>query len=397
MQLSTRAKNLKPSATLAIDALAQQLKREGKDIINLSAGQPDFGTPDYIKDAGKEALDKNYTKYVPVAGMVEFKDAIVQKFKNENNLDYPADQVIVSTGGKQVLFNALQALVDPGDEVIVPVPFWVSYKPMVALAGGTPVFLETSFEDLFQLNPGQLKDAITDKTKVLMLNSPSNPTGTVYSRERLIEIGKICEEKGIFIISDEIYEHLTYDGETAPSMASLDPAFKDITLTVNGLSKAFAMTGWRIGYGGGPKDLISAMTKYQSHATSNASSIAQYAGITALTSPLDTVKAMNVEFQKRRDYAYDRLMAMDNIDTFKPKGAFYIFPKVSEYYGKEFNGKKISDSFEFCQFMLEEQLIAAVPGAPFGNNDHIRISYSISIDDLGKAFDRFEEGLKKLT
>lgn len=396
MQLSTRASNLKPSATLSIDATAQQLKREGKDIINLSAGQPDFGTPDYIKDAGKEALDKNITKYVPVGGMVEFKEAVVKKYKDDNDLDYDASEVIISTGGKQVLFNALQALVNPGEEVIVPVPYWVSYKPMVELTGGTPVFVETRFEDMFQLTPEKLLESITDKTKVLMMNSPSNPTGSMYSWERLTEIGKICAEKNIFIISDEIYEHLVYGGQVMPSIAALDPAFKDITLTVNGLSKSFAMTGWRIGFGGGPKELIAAMTKYQSHATSNANSIAQYAGVTALGSPQETIKMFKETFEERRDYAYDRLTKMDGIETFKPHGAFYIFPKTSAHYGKSFNGKKIENSFDLCGFLLEEQLIAAVPGAPFGNDEHIRISYSISIADLDKAFTRLEEGLAKL-
>jgi len=396
MELSQRTQNLKPSATFAIDALAQSLKREGKDIINLSAGQPDFPTPDYIKDAGKEALDRNFTRYTPVAGMVEFKEAICAKFKRDNGLDYAPDEVISGTGGKQVLFNAVQALVDPGDEVIIPAPYWVSYPPMVELAGGTPVVLETGFENRFQIDPDALKKAVTPKTKALLLNSPSNPTGTVYSRELLYEIGKICMDRGVFVISDEVYEYLTYDGAAACSIAALDPDFKDNTITVNALSKAYSMTGWRIGYGGGPKELIGAMTRYQSHATSNPSSIGQYAGITALTSPLDTVRDMVAAFEKRRDLAYERISSMDMVETFKPRGAFYIFPKVSRYYGRRVNGAVISDSFAFCTYMLEEMLIAFVPGAPFGNDGHVRISYSIGTEELSKALDRFEEGLSRL-
>ncbi len=396
MDLSKRARELKPSATFAISTLAQQFVRDGKDVINLSAGQPDFNTPDYIKKAGKEAIDKNITKYTPVAGMVEFKDAICSKFKKENNLDYSPKEVIAGTGGKQILFNALQALINPGDEVIIPVPYWVSYPPMVELAGGKPVYLETNFKDLFQISPEKLKSTITNKTKVLMLNSPSNPTGTVYSKDVLIEIGKICLDNSIIIISDEIYEHLTYDNKKAYSIASLGSAFKDITLTVNGLSKPFAMTGWRIGYGGGPEDLIAAMSRIQGHQTSNAVSISQYAGITALTSPLDSVIEMRKAFKERRDLAYSRLSAMEKIETFKPKGAFYIFPNVSEYYGLQYKNYKIIDSLTFCKYMIEDMLIAMVPGAPFGNDDCVRISYSIGTSDLDNAFERFEEGLKKL-
>jgi aspartate aminotransferase len=396
MKLSDRAQNLKPSATFAIDALAQSLKREGKDIINLSAGQPDFPTPDYIKAAGKEAIDKNFTRYTPVAGMIEFKEAVREKFKRDNDIDYAMDEVIVCTGGKQVLFNAIQSLINHGDEVIIPVPYWVSYPPMVELAGGISVFLETNFEDKFQINPQSLKDSISSKTKVLLLNSPSNPTGSVYDKELQLEIGNICIENGVTVISDEIYEYLTYDGGKSFALATLTPEMKTNTVTVNGLSKAYAMTGWRIGFGGGPKEVIGAMTRYQSHATSNASSIGQYAGITALTSPLDEVNNMIKVFEKRRDLAYNRLTSMPNIESFKPQGAFYIFPKVSSYYGKKFNNFEVNDSMTFCQFMLEQMEIAMVPGAPFGNDDHVRISYSIGTEELSTALDRFEEGLTKL-
>lgn len=396
MDLSTRVQNLKPSATFAIDALAQSLKREGKDIINLSAGQPDFPTPDYLKAAGKEALDKNFTRYTPVAGMVEFKEAVRGKFKRDNDIDYAMDEVIICTGGKQVLFNAIQSLVNPGDEVLIPVPYWVSYPPMVEMAGGTSVFLETNFEDKFQINLQALKDSITSKTKVLLLNSPSNPTGSVYEKELLFEIGNICLENGVTVISDEIYEYLIYDGGKSYALATLSTEMKANTVTVNGLSKAYSMTGWRIGFGGGPKDVIGAMTRYQSHSTSNASSIGQYAGITALTAPLDEVKEMIKVFEKRRDLAYNRLTSMPNIESFKPQGAFYIFPKVLSYYGKKFNGFEVKDSMTFCQFMLEQMELAMVPGAPFGNDGHVRISYSIGTGELSTAMDRFEEGLNKL-
>lgn len=396
MRLSDRAQALQPSATMQITALAESLKKEGKDVIVLAAGQPDFNTPDFIKAAGKEALDKNHTRYTPAPGTVEIRKAIQNKFRQDNNLDYDLSEITVGAGGKQVLFNAAQVLLNPGDEAIIPVPYWVSYPPMVELAGGVPVYLETTIDDLFQINPDKLRQAITNKTRFIFLNSPSNPTGTVFSKELLIEIGNICLEHEIMILSDEIYEYLTYDNEVAYAVASLDPAFKDITLTINGLSKTYAMTGWRIGYCSGPKEVIGAMNRYQGHSTSHASSIAQYAGITALSKSRDDMKETFKVFEERRNIAYERLSNMPNIETFKPKGAFYIFPKVSAYYGKRYQDYEITDSVSFCKYMLEEMLISPVPGVAFGNDECVRISYAVSSADLEKAFDRFEEGLSKL-
>lgn len=396
MRLSDRAQALQPSATMQITALAESLKKEGKDVIVLAAGQPDFNTPDFIKAAGKEALDKNQTRYTPAPGTVEIRKAIQNKFRRDNNLDYELNEITVGAGGKQVLFNAAQVLLNPGDEAIIPVPYWVSYPPMVELAGGVPVYLETTIDDLFQINPDKLRQAITNKTRFLFLNSPSNPTGTVFSKELLTEIGNICLEHEIMILSDEIYEYLTYDNEVAYAVASLNPAFKDITLTINGHSKTYAMTGWRIGYCAGPKEVIGAMNRYQGHSTSHASSIAQYAGITALSKSRDDMQETFKVFVERRNIAYERLSNMPDIETFKPKGAFYIFPKVSAYYGKRYQDYEITDSVSFCKYMLEEMLISPVPGVAFGNDGCVRISYAVSSADLEKAFDRLEEGLSKL-
>ena len=307
------------------------------------------------------------------------------------------DEIIVSSGGKHVIFNAVLALLNPGDEAIIPTPYWVSYPSMVELADGVPVYLDTTLDDLFLINPETLKRAITEKTKLLFLNSPSNPTGTMYSKELLIEVGKICLDNGVTILSDELYEYLTYDGEVAHAIASLDPAFRDITITINGLSKAFAMTGWRIGYAGGPKEVIRAMARYQSHSTSNASSISQYAGVTALSKSQEELSDIFEVFTERRDIAFNRISEMPNIETFNPKGAFYIFPKVSEYYGTKYKDCEITDSLSFCSYMLEEMLISPVPGVAFGNDDHVRISYALGTEELKIGLDRFEEGLKKLS
>ncbi len=397
MELSNRVKTMKGSVTMQITALAESMKRDGKNVIVLAAGQPDFPTPDFIKDAGKEAIDTNQTRYTAADGTIELKNAIDQKFKRDNNLDYSMDEIIVSSGGKHVIFNAVLALLNPGDEAIIPTPYWVSYPSMVELADGVPVYLDTTLDDLFLINPETLKRAITEKTKLLFLNSPSNPTGTMYSKELLIEIGKICLNNGVTILSDELYEYLTYDGEAAYAIASLDPAFRDITITINGLSKAFAMTGWRIGYAGGPKEVIRAMARYQSHSTSNASSISQYAGVTALSKTKEELSDIFEVFAERRDMAFNRISKMPNIETFNPKGAFYIFPKVSQYYGTKYKDYEITDSLSFCSFMLEEMLISPVPGVAFGNDDHVRISYALGTEELKVGLDRFEEGLKKLS
>ncbi len=397
MMLSKKAQELKPSATLAISATAGAMKKEGIDVLDLSAGQPAFPTPDYIKAACKEGLEKNMTKYTPVPGMVEFKELIRQKFKRDNGIDYAIDEVMCGTGGKQILFNAVQALMDPGDEAIIPAPYWVSYPPMVQLAGGVPVIVQTTMENGFMAKPEDIKKAITDKTKILFLNSPSNPTGMVYSKDVLIAIGKICVENDIVILSDEIYECIEYGSKEICSMANLDPSFKDITVTCNGVSKSFAMTGWRIGFGGGPKQIIGAMTRYQSHSTSNANSLSQYASMAALKTPKEEASKLFEVYDEKRDLTYNKLTSIDGIESLNPDGAFYIFPKVSAYYGKSYKDYKVEDSLSFCKYMLEEMLVAMVPGVAFGNDEHVRISYSGDRDDLIKALDRVEEGLKKLS
>jgi aspartate aminotransferase len=397
MELAHRVTSIKASETMQITALAESMKRAGKDVIVLAAGQPDFPTPEFIKNAGREALDKNHTRYTAVDGTVDFKEAIRKKFIRDNGLDYNLDEIIVGSGGKHVLFNAVLALLNPGEEAIIPTPYWVSYPSMVELADGVSVYLNTTLDDQFLINPDKLRRAITDKTKLIFLNSPSNPTGMLYTKELLIEIGNICLERDITILSDELYEYLTYDGETAHSIASLEPAFKDITLTINGLSKAFSMTGWRIGYAGGPKNIIRAMSRLQSHSTSNASSIAQYAGITALSKSKEDLKDLFQVFVERREITFERLSNIPNIETIKPQGAFYVFPKVSGLYGTRYKNYEVTDSLSFCSFMLEEMLISPVPGIAFGNDDHVRISYALSTEELITGLERFEEGIKKLS
>ncbi len=389
--LAERVKRVKPSPTLAMDAKAKEMKARGEDIVNFGVGEPDFDTPENIKEAAIKALREGFTKYTPVGGTLALKDAIIEKFRTDNSLEYSRDEVIVSCGAKHSLYNIAQALFGPGDEVIIPSPYWVSYPAQVLLNDAEPVFVRTFEDDSFILRPEALEDAITDRTKALILNSPSNPTGLTYDRKALEAIADIAVRRGFFVISDEIYEKLLYDGAEHISIASLGKEIKDKTIVVNGLSKSHAMTGWRIGYAAGPAEIIKAMTKVQSQSTSNPTSIAQAAAVEALTGPQDFLGAMLAEFDKRRKYLVDGLNSIPRVKCLTPTGAFYAFPNISGLYGD-----KIKSSSELAMYLLEEAKVALVPGDAFGDDAFIRISYATSIEDIKKALDRIKAAVAKL-
>ncbi|HEC69640.1 MAG TPA: pyridoxal phosphate-dependent aminotransferase [Candidatus Omnitrophica bacterium] len=394
---SERVKNISPSLTLAISAQAKAMRKQGLDVVSLSAGEPDFDTPENIKEKAKQALDKGFTKYTPSSGLVELKEAIIRKFKEDNGLDYNLNQILVSPGAKYVIFEVIFSLVKPGEEVIIPSPYWVSYPEMVRLAAGTPVFLETKEEDNFKINPQQLEKLITPKTKLLILNSPSNPAGIVYNRQELEKIGKVIEERGIFCLSDEIYEKIIFDNLTHISIASLSSKLKERTIVVNGLSKAYAMTGWRIGYGGGPEEIIRLVSTLQSHTTSCPASISQHAGIEALEGSQEEVRKMRAEFEKRRDYLLQRISKIRGLSCIKPQGAFYCFLDISNFLGRKIKDKIVKGSLEFASVLLEEEKVAVIPGKAFGRDDFVRISFATSLEELKKGLDRIENFLNKLT
>ncbi len=394
--LSDRVLKLKPSPTLAIDAKAKMLKAQGIDIVNLSAGEPDFDTPKHIKEAAIEAINQGFTKYTPVAGIVELREAICNKLKTDYDIEYSVEEIVVSTGGKQGLFNVIQAIVNPGDEVIIPVPYWVSYPPMVELAGGRPVYLQTYPEDNFSIDIDSLKKLITQKTKAIILNSPSNPTGAIYSEELLTEIAKLSIEKNFLIITDDIYDQIRFDGKSPYNCVSLVKESKDHVIIANGVSKTYAMTGWRIGYLAGPQPIIKAATKIQSQSTSNPNSIAQKAALSAFTGPQDCVKEMAKAFKERRDYIVNRLNNMENVSTTIPEGAFYVFPDFSKFYGKSVGDKKIEGSLSLADYLLEDAKIAAVPGVAFGDDHFIRFSFATDMENLKKGMDRLEAALKEI-
>jgi aspartate aminotransferase len=395
--LNQRAKGLSPSPTMAMDGRAKKLLSEGVDVVNLSVGEPDHDTPDTAKGGAIEAISANFTKYTPSAGIVELREAIAAKLKRENGVEYTADEIVVSNGAKQSLFNAFMVLLDPGDEVIIQAPYWVSYPEMVKIAGGVPVIVETDARSGFELDAKSLERALTKKTKVLTLSNPSNPTGIVYGREQLAALVGCALEHELTIISDEIYERLTYDGAQAVSVAALGPEFRERTVTVNGFSKAFAMTGWRLGYTASNKQLAKAMSELQSHSTSGASSITQKAGLAALLGSQASVARMREQFDERRHYAISRVRAIPGLELeIVPKGAFYVFPKVSALFGKRIAGRQISGSEDFCLALLEEARVAMVPGSAFGSPDHVRISYAASLESLREGFDRIERVLAPL-
>lgn len=385
--VSERTKILTPSLTLAIDAKAKQMKADGQDIVGFGAGEPDFDTPQHIKDAAAKALADGFTKYTPSSGIPELRQAVAEKFKNDNGLDYKPSQVIISCGGKHSCFNVVFATCNPGDEVIIPAPYWLSYPEMVKMAGAKPVIVETTDKTEFKMTPDQLRAAITPKSKLLILNSPSNPTGSLYNREELKAIGDICVEKNLLIMSDEIYEKLVYDGATHYSIAGFSKAHYDHTIVVHGLAKAYSMTGWRLGYLAAPEPIAKAIDAIQSHSTSNPTSFAQKGGVAALKGPQDHLKSWLGEYAKRRAYMHEKLNKIPGLSCVNSKGAFYLFPNISKL------GLKSTD---FAARLLEAEKVAVVPGAAFGADDYIRLSYATSMANIQKGLERIEKFCKSL-
>ncbi|MDB4349816.1 pyridoxal phosphate-dependent aminotransferase [Omnitrophica bacterium] len=382
MKLAKRVASVKPSLTLAITAKAKKMKREGTDVVNFGAGEPDFDTPSHIKDVAIEAINGGFTKYTPASGMPELKETIAAKFKKDNGLEYPSTSISVSCGAKHSLYNVFQATCQEGDEVIIPSPYWLSYPEMVRLSSAKPVFVKTREKDMFKVRIDDLKKALTKRTKAVILNSPSNPTGAVYERERLEEIADIAVSKKIFVISDEIYENLIYDNIEHISVASLGEKIKRLTLVVNGVSKSYSMTGWRIGYVAGDQEIIEAINKIQSHSTSNPSSISQKAALEAIAADQSGVIQMKREFESRRDYMVERLGSINGFNAVKPKGAFYVFCNIAQ------TGY---DSLVLANRLLDEIGVAVIPGKPFGSDKHIRLSFATGRDEIAKGMDRIEK------
>jgi aspartate aminotransferase len=380
-RISKRAASLAPSLTLAIDSKAKQMKAEGLDVVGFGAGEPDFDTPQHIKDAAAKALAEGFTKYTPSSGIPELRQAIADKFKRDNGLSYKASQIIVSSGGKHSCYNVILATCQEGDEVIIPAPYWLSYPEMVKLASATPVILPTSDKTEFKVTPDQLRAAITPRTRLFILNSPSNPTGSLYTRAEIQALGDICVEKGVLIMSDEIYEKLVYDGAEHTSVASFSQAHYEHTIIVHGFAKAYSMTGWRLGYLAAPEPIAKAIDAIQSHSTSNPTSFAQKGAVVALTGPQDHLKSWLAEYTKRRSFAHKKLNSIPGISCVNAKGAFYLFPNISKL------GLK---STEFCAKLLEQEKVAAVPGIAFGADDYLRISYATSMANIEKGLDRLE-------
>lgn len=388
--LSTRVKNVQESETLKITGKAKKMLGEGKDVVSLSAGEPDFPTPDFVGEAAIEAIKRDFTKYTINTGILELRKAIVEKFKRDNNLEYTVDQVIVSTGGKQSLANIFLALLNPGDEVVIQAPYWVSYPEMAHLADAKEVIIYTDIDSDFKITPQQLKDALTDKTKMFIFNSPSNPTGTVYSEDEIRAIMEVLRDReDIFIISDEIYEHLIY-GELKHFSPAAVEGFYDRVVTVNGVSKAYSMTGWRIGYAAGPKWIIDAAGKIQSQTTSNPTSISQVAATAALNGNHQVVNEMRDEFKKRRDYLYEEFNKIPGLKVNNPGGAFYMLVSVEGLMGKTLGGKVMKDSATLATYLLDEHLLATVPGVAFGAEGYLRLSYADSMENLSKAVERLK-------
>jgi aspartate aminotransferase len=395
--LSDRARKIKPSPTLAIDAKAKAMKAEGVDIVNFGVGEPDFDTPDNIKEAAIKAIREGFTKYTPVGGIDPLKDAIIEKFRKDNNLHYVRDEIIVSCGAKHSLYNIAQALFSPGDEVLIPSPYWVSYPDQVLLNDAVPVFVKTYETDSFMLKPEAIESHVTKKTKALILNSPSNPTGLTYDKKNLERIAEIALKYDFYVISDEIYEKLLYDGVMHFSIASLDKEVKSKTIVVNGLSKSYAMTGWRVGFAAGPGEIIKAMTNIQSQSTSNPTSIAQKAAVEALTGPQDFIKTMLSEFDMRRKVLIGELNSIPGISCLIPTGAFYAFPNTSKLYGKSTDSAKISSSSDLAIYFLEKANVALVHGGAFGDDNYIRLSYATSVDEIKKGVNRIKEAVNRLS
>ncbi|MDI1471281.1 pyridoxal phosphate-dependent aminotransferase [Thermodesulfovibrio sp. 1176] len=394
--LTERTKKIKPSPTLAVDSKAKEMKAKGFDVVNFGVGEPDFDTPEHIKEAAIKAIKDGFTKYTPVGGIDELKEAIIEKLEKDNKIKYKKENILVSCGAKHSLYNIAQALFGPGDEVIIPAPYWVSYPDQVLLNDATPVILETYEEDNFMIRPELLKEKITKKTKAIIINSPSNPTGFIYNEKVLQEIVEIVLKNNIYIISDEIYEKLIYDGMRHISIASFSEEIKERTIVVNGLSKSHSMTGWRIGYAAGPTDIIKAMTNIQSQSTSNPTSIAQKAAVAALKGPQKCVEEMRKEFEKRRNYLVNELNNIPGISCKMPQGAFYVFPNVKQILGKKAGSMEINSSMDLSIYLLEKAQVALVPGSAFGAEGYIRISYATSMENLSKGIERIRNALEGL-
>lgn len=386
-RISNRAASLSPSLTLAIDAKAKQMKAEGQDVVGFGAGEPDFDTPQHIKDAAAKALAEGFTKYTPSSGIPELRQAIADKFQRENGLRYKPSQIIVSCGGKHSCYNTVLATCQEGDEVIIPAPYWLSYPEMVKLAGATPVIVPTTDATEFKITPDRLRAAITPRTRLFILNSPSNPTGTVYTPEEIRALGDVCVDQGVLIMSDEIYEHLLYDGAVHRSVASFSPGHYEHTIVVHGFAKAWSMTGWRLGFLAAPEPIAKAIDAIQSHSTSNPTSFAQKGAVAALTGPQDHLKSWLAEFDRRRSYAWEKLNRIPGVTCVNSKGAFYLFPNIRG------TGLK---STEFCARLLEAEKVAAVPGIAFGADDYIRLSYATSMANIEKGLDRLERFCRTL-
>ena len=387
MQIADRMQLVSESITLKVSAMANALKKQGVDVVGFGAGEPDFDTPQFIKDAAAKALAAGFTKYTPSSGLPELRQAIADKFKRENGLTYKSSQIIVSCGGKHSCYNVIIATCQEGDEVLIPAPYWLSYPEMVKLAGAKPVILETTDKTEFKITPAQLRAVITPRTRLLILNSPSNPTGSVYTPEETKAIGDVCVEKGVLIMSDEIYEHLLYDGATVKSVASFSPAHQEHTIIVHGFAKAWSMTGWRLGFLAAPEPIARAIDAVQSHSTSNPTSFAQKGALAAITGPMDHLKGWLVEFDNRRRFALQKLNSIPGLSCVNPKGAFYLFPNISK------TGLK---STGLCAKLLEAEKVAVVPGIAFGADDYIRLSYATSMANIEKGLDRIEKFCKTL-
>ncbi|SHE34244.1 pyridoxal phosphate-dependent aminotransferase [Caloramator proteoclasticus] len=396
MELSKKAKQIAPSTTLAITAKAKKMKSEGINVISFGAGEPDFDTPQYIKDAAIDAINNGLTRYTPASGIIELKEAICNKLRKENGLEYSANEIVISNGAKHSIYNALMAICNPGDEVIIPVPYWVSYPELAKLVDAIPVFIHTDEKNQFKINIEELKNKITPKTKAIIINSPSNPTGTVYTEEELSKIAEIVVENDLIVISDEIYEKLIYDGYKHISIAYLNKDIKERTIVINGMSKAYAMTGWRIGYTASNKEIASLMANIQSHATSNPNTIAQYASVEALRGNQKEIEIMRKEFEKRRNFMVDRINKISGLTCVNPLGAFYVMVNITNLKGKMFNGKSILTSLDFANVLLEEEKVAVIPGDAFGDDNYIRLSFATSLEQIKEGLDRIDSFIQKI-
>lgn len=396
MKLSKKAESLAASLTLEITAKANEMKKKGIDVVSFGAGEPDFNTPDYIKEAAIKAINDNHTRYTATSGIIELKKAIVKKFKEDNGLEYSENQILISTGAKQSLANVFSAILNEGDEVLINIPYWVTYPELVKLNGGVPVFIETKKENSFKFTLKELEENCTERTKAILINSPNNPTGSVYTEEELKVIAEFAREKDLIIISDEIYEKLIYDGKKHISIASLSEDAFNRTIVINGVSKTYAMTGWRIGYSAAPIEINKLMTNIQSHTTSNANAIAQYAALAALEGNDDEIKAMVEEFARRKNYMIESINNIDLLETLHPNGAFYVMVDVSKLFGKKCDGKVIEGSIDFAKAILEKEKVAVIPGIAFGNDNYIRLSYATSMENIEEGIRRIEKFIKSL-